>query len=68
MKIGIIRCDTRSADCAGWHCFPAMRDRTGAARSIVSLSSRACPELAEGETERDLASLPPNLLYYPHTV
>ena len=29
MKIGIIRCDTHSADCAGWHCFPAMRDKTG---------------------------------------
>jgi predicted metal-binding protein len=29
MKIGIIRCDTHSADCAGWHCFPAMREKTG---------------------------------------
>ena len=29
MKIGIIRCDTHSADCAGWHCFPAMAEKTG---------------------------------------
>jgi predicted metal-binding protein len=28
-KIGIIRCDTHSADCAGFHCFPALRDKTG---------------------------------------
>ena len=30
MKIGIIRCDEHSVSCAGYSCFPAVRDRTGA--------------------------------------
>ena len=29
MKVGIIRCDEHSADCAGFHCFPAIRDKSG---------------------------------------
>lgn len=29
MKIGIIRCGEHSADCAGWHCFPALANKTG---------------------------------------
>ncbi|MFC1953742.1 CGGC domain-containing protein [Chloroflexota bacterium] len=29
MKIGIIRCDEHSNECAGFNCFPAMRDKTG---------------------------------------
>jgi predicted metal-binding protein len=29
MKIGIIRCDARSADCAGWNCFKAIENKTG---------------------------------------
>ena len=29
MKIGIIRCEEHSKDCAGYSCFPAMRNRTG---------------------------------------
>lgn len=29
MKIGIIRCQEASKTCAGYHCFPAMRGRTG---------------------------------------
>lgn len=29
-KIGIIRCQEHSSDCAGWSCFPALRDRSGA--------------------------------------
>ena len=29
MKIGIIRCQEQSLNCAGWSCFPAMRDKTG---------------------------------------
>jgi predicted metal-binding protein len=29
-KVGIIRCQEQSVDCAGWNCFPALRDRTGA--------------------------------------
>ena len=28
-KVGIIRCQEQSNDCAGWNCFPALRDRTG---------------------------------------
>lgn len=29
MKIGIIRCQENSNHCAGYQCFPAMRDKTG---------------------------------------
>ena len=29
MKIGIIRCEEHSKDCAGYNCFPAIRNKTG---------------------------------------
>ena len=29
MKVGIIRCDEHSNNCAGFGCFPAIRDKTG---------------------------------------
>ena len=29
MRVGIIRCEEHSNDCAGYNCFPAMRDRAG---------------------------------------
>ena len=29
MRVGIIRCDEHSNKCAGYNCFPAMRNRTG---------------------------------------
>ncbi|MFC1921271.1 CGGC domain-containing protein [Chloroflexota bacterium] len=29
MKIGIIRCQEHSNDCAGFSCFPAMREKSG---------------------------------------
>ncbi|MFC1897759.1 CGGC domain-containing protein [Chloroflexota bacterium] len=29
MKIGIIRCEEHSKDCAGYNCFPAMQNKTG---------------------------------------
>jgi predicted metal-binding protein len=28
-KIGIIRCDTHSENCAGFHCFPAIKNKSG---------------------------------------
>lgn len=28
-KIGIIRCDAQSENCAGFNCFPALRNMTG---------------------------------------
>ena len=28
-KIGIIRCDSLSEKCAGWNCFPALKNKTG---------------------------------------
>jgi hypothetical protein len=30
MKIGIIRCDEHSEACAGYGCFPVVRNKTGA--------------------------------------
>lgn len=29
MKVGIIRCQEQSNRCAGYHCFPAIQNRTG---------------------------------------
>ncbi|MFC1915844.1 CGGC domain-containing protein [Chloroflexota bacterium] len=29
MKVGIIRCQEHSNQCAGYNCFPAMQNRTG---------------------------------------
>ena len=29
MKIGIIRCQEHSNDCAGYNCFPAVQNKTG---------------------------------------
>ncbi len=29
MKVGVIRCDDQSRRCAGYHCFPAIQNRTG---------------------------------------
>ena len=29
MKIGIIRCQEHSDACAGYHCFPAMQEKSG---------------------------------------
>jgi len=29
MKVGIIRCEEHSADCAGFSCFPAVQSKTG---------------------------------------
>ena len=29
MKVGIIRCEEHSKDCAGFHCFPAIQNKTG---------------------------------------
>jgi predicted metal-binding protein len=28
-KIGIIRCQEHSANCAGFHCFPAIKNKSG---------------------------------------
>lgn len=28
-KIGIIRCNSHSENCAGWNCFPALTNKTG---------------------------------------
>lgn len=29
MKLAIIRCEETAKTCAGWNCFPSMRDKTG---------------------------------------
>ncbi len=29
-KVGIIRCQEQTNNCAGWSCFPALREQTGA--------------------------------------
>lgn len=36
-RIGIIRCQEQSNNCAGWSCFPAMRDKKGSFEAYDSI-------------------------------
>ena len=36
-KIGIIRCEEHSNNCAGFNCFPAIRDKTGQMESYDTI-------------------------------
>ena len=36
-KVGIIRCDEHSSACAGYNCFPALRDKSGLFQSYASV-------------------------------
>ena len=36
-KVGIIRCQEQSNNCAGWSCFPALRERSGASPPTTAI-------------------------------
>jgi hypothetical protein len=41
-KIAIIRCDDYADPCAGFNCFPALRERTGAFTAYGGPRDRRC--------------------------
>jgi len=54
-KIGIIRCDAHSANCAGYNCFPAMRKKTGQFGNydeIELVGFDSCGGCARGKTDK----------------
>ena len=55
MKIGIIRCDARSADCAGWNCFKAIENKTGEFSrydKIQIIGFDTCGGCAQGKADK----------------
>ena len=55
MKLGIIRCEETAKMCAGWNCFPAMRDRTGtfeAYDSIQVVGFDTCGGCGKGKADK----------------
>ena len=57
-KIGIIRCDSHSADCAGFNCFPAMRNKTGQFQrydAIELVGFDTCGGCDRGKSDRILS-------------
>lgn len=55
MKIGIIRCDDQSHRCAGYNCFPALRDKTGTFKdydSIELVGFDSCGGCGRGKPDR----------------
>ena len=57
-KIGIIRCDSHSTDCAGFHCFPAMQNKTGQFQryeDIELMGFDTCGGCDRGKSDRVLS-------------
>jgi len=58
VKIGIIRCEEHSNECAGYNCFPAMRDKTGQFEGyevIELIGFDSCGGCARNKAERIIA-------------
>jgi predicted metal-binding protein len=57
-KVGIIRCDAHSDDCAGYSCFPAVRNRTGAFAAydgVELVGFDTCGGCARNKADRTVA-------------
>lgn len=57
-RIGIIRCQEHSNQCAGYHCFPAMSDRTGQFgdyETIEVVGFDSCGGCGRGKADKILA-------------
>ena len=55
MKVGIIRCNEHSESCAGYACFPAVQERTGAFESYDSvelIGFDTCGGCGRGRTDK----------------
>ncbi len=58
MKLAIIRCQETANTCAGWNCFPSLRDRTGEfARydGIEVVGFDTCGGCDKGKTDKIVA-------------
>ncbi len=58
MKIGIIRCDEHSVNCAGFHCFPALREKKGSFEKydeIELIGFDTCGGCGRGKADKILA-------------
>lgn len=58
MKVGIIRCQEHSNNCAGWSCFPALKDRTGAFEqydAVELVGFDTCGGCGRGKAEKIVA-------------
>lgn len=58
MKLAIIRCQETAQNCAGWNCFPSMRDKTGMFAgydSIELVGFDTCGGCDKGHTNKILA-------------
>ena len=58
MKIGIIRCQEQSLNCAGWSCFPAMRNKTGGFEgyeTIELVGFETCGGCGRGKADKIVA-------------
>jgi predicted metal-binding protein len=58
MKLAIIRCEETSKTCAGWNCFPALRDKTGnfaGYESIEVVGFDTCGGCGKGKTDKIVA-------------
>ena len=54
-KIGIIRCDSHSENCAGFNCFPALRNKTGQFEDYDELELvgfDTCGGCSQGKSEK----------------
>ena len=57
MKLAIIRCEETAKTCAGWNCFPSMRDKTGEFEgydSIELVGFDTCGGCGKGKPEKIL--------------
>ena len=57
-KIGIIRCEEHSNSCAGFSCFPALRDKTGAFavyESVELVGFDTCGGCGRGKSDKIVA-------------
>jgi predicted metal-binding protein len=57
-KVGIIRCQEHSEKCAGYFCFPAVRDRSGkfaAYESVELVGFDTCGGCGRGKSDKIVA-------------
>jgi predicted metal-binding protein len=58
-RVGIIRCNAHSENCAGFKCFPALRDRSGAfaayADGVELVGFDTCGGCGRGKSDRIVA-------------
>ena len=57
-RVGIIRCQEQSTSCAGFHCFPALREKAGSFtgyRDIELVGFDTCGGCGRGKADKIVA-------------